>query len=178
MKNKLKNSINEWGIISRLFHWIIALLIIVLLFVGLKMADMVDSPEKFQLYDLHKAFGVTVFGLVALRIMWRWINITPELPSHSLASRLSAPVLYLLMLIMPISGVIMSQAGGYPISFFGMFTIPTLFEKNPELGKIAWQIHDYTGKIFIAVIGLHLLAALYHQFFLKNNLIRRMIKGY
>ncbi|MBW8309632.1 MAG: cytochrome b [Candidatus Paracaedibacteraceae bacterium] len=174
----LKNDINSWGIVARLFHWISAFLLIGLLYVGLIMVDMVNSPEKFDLYRYHKSLGILVLGLIIMRLMWRWINITPTLPTPGLASRLSAPVLYMLMLIMPVSGMIMSQAGGHPISFFGWFNVPILLEKNPSIGKLAWQIHGYTGKILIGVIALHFMAAFYHQWILKNNLLRRMIKGH
>ena len=173
----LRNDQNHWGLISRLFNWVMAFLIIALLYVGLYMADLPDSPDKFALYGLHKSFGVIALGLVILRIMWRLVTVTPELPDKLLLSKLSAPVLYLAMFTMPISGVVMSQAGGYPISIFNTLTVPTFIEKNPDLGKLAWQIHGYAGKVFIALICLHILAALYHQLFLKNNLLGRMIKG-
>ncbi len=173
----LRNDQNHWGLISKLFHWVMALLIIGLLYVGLYMADLPDSPDKFALYGLHKSFGIIVLGLVTLRIVWRLTNVTPELPDKLLLSKLSAPVLYLAMLTMPVSGIVMSQAGGHPISIFNTITVPTFIDKNPDLGKLAWQIHGYAGKVFIALICLHILAALYHQLFLKNNLLGRMIKG-
>lgn len=173
----LRNDQNHWGLISRLFHWVMAFLIIGLLYVGLYMADLPDSPDKFALYGLHKSFGVIALGLAILRIMWRLVTVTPELPDKLLLSKLSAPVLYLAMLTMPISGVVMSQAGGYQISIFNTLTVPTFIEKNPDLGKLSWQIHGYAGKVFIVLICLHILAALYHQLFLKNNLLGRMIKG-
>jgi cytochrome b561 len=178
MNLNFKNDANSWGIIARLLHWIIAFLIIGLLYVGLIMVNMVNSPEKFELYGYHKSLGVIVLALIIVRLGWRWINPTPTLPTPDLASRLSAPVLYILMLMMPISGIIMSQGGGHAISLFGWFTLPSLIEKNPFLGKLAWQIHGYTGKMLIGMIGLHFIAALYHQWILKNNLLRRMIKGH
>jgi cytochrome b561 len=173
----LKNDNNHWGVVSRLLHWLVAFLIIGLLYVGLYMAGLPDSPSKFELYGFHKSFGIMVLGLVAIRIMWRLLTMTPDLPDKLLLSRLSAPVLYLAMLTMPISGVVMSQAGGYPISVFSLFTVPTFMDKNPDLGKLAWQVHGYAGKVFIVLICLHILAALYHQLVLKNNLLGRMIKG-
>lgn len=173
----LKNDRYHWGLVSKLFHWVMALLIIGLLYVGLYMADLPDSPDKFALYALHKSFGIIALGLVTLRIMWRLMTMTPELPDKSLLSRLSAPVLYLAMITMPVSGIIMSQAGGHPISIFGRYTVPEIFDKNPDLAKVAWQIHGYAGKVFIALICFHILAALYHQLVLKNNLLGRMTKG-
>ena len=178
MTLSIKNDTNRWGIVARLFHWIIAFLIIGLLYLGLMMVDMVNSPEKFELYKYHKSWGIIALSLIILRLIWRWINITPTLPTQDFASRLSASLLYILMLMMPLSGMIMSQAGGHPISFFGWFNVPILLEKNPSLGKLAWQVHGYTGKILIGMICLHFMAALYHQWILKNNLLRRMIKGH
>lgn len=173
----LKNNLNHWGLVSRLFHWVMALMIIGLIYVGLDMVDQPDSPDKFALYGLHKSFGMIILVLVTMRLAWRIMTITPNLPDHSMITRLSAPVLYLAMVTMPASGFLMSQAGGYPISIFGWVTVPTVIAKNPELGKLAWQIHGYAGKVTIALICLHFFAALYHQLILKNNLLGRMIKG-
>ncbi len=173
----LRNDQQHWGLISRLTHWLMAILIIGLLYVGLYMSDLPDSPDKFALYGLHKSFGVIALGFVTFRLIWRLMTITPDLPDQLLLSRLSAPILYLAMITMPVSGLTMSQAGGHPVSIFGWYTLPTLIDKNPALGKLAWQIHGYAGKIFIALICLHILAALYHQLILKNNLLGRMIKG-
>lgn len=178
MNQQFKNTSTSWGIISRLLHWGMAVVIIGVLYVGLTMVDMVASPEKFELYALHKSFGVLILGLVMFRLAWRYTNVVPILPTQDLASRLSAPVFYLAMLLMPISGIAMSQAGGHPVSFFGWFTLPILITKNLEFGKLAKQIHGYTGKILIGLICLHIVAALYHHFILKNNLLRRMSKGY
>lgn len=173
----LKNDHNHWGIVSRLFHWVVALVIIGMLYVGLQMVDMPDSPDKFALYGLHKSFGIIALSLITLRLIWRLATLTPDLPDRMFVSRLSAPVLYLAMITMPLSGIVMSQAGGHPISVFGWFTVPTFIEKNEALGKLAWQLHGLAGKIFIGLICLHILAALYHQLVLKNNLLGRMIKG-
>jgi cytochrome b561 len=178
MNQQFKNTSKSWGLISRLLHWVMAVIIIGALYAGLTMVDMAASPEKFELYALHKSFGVLILILVMLRLAWRYANVIPTLPTQDLASRLSAPVLYLAMLLMPISGIAMSQAGGHPVSFFGWFTLPAFIAKNPELGKFAKQIHGYTGKILIGLICLHATAALYHHFVIKNNLLRRMSKGY
>lgn len=174
----ITNKNQSWGLVSRTFHWLAALLIVCMLCIGLIMANMDDSSEKFQLFALHKSTGIVVLGLMILRVIWRLTQTIPDLPLKDLLSRLSAPTLYVVVLMMPISGIIMSQAGGHPISVYGVFTLPTLIEKNPGIGKLFWQIHGYTGKILIALICLHITAALYHQLVLKNNLLRRMIKGY
>jgi cytochrome b561 len=84
--------------------------------------------------------------------------------------------MYLVLFVMPLSGIAMSQAGGHPISVFGWLTLPEMIGKNPEIGKIAAIIHQTTAWILIALISVHILAAFYHQFCRKDYLLTRMWK--
>lgn len=177
MKPLLKNDSKQWGVISRIFHWFMALLIIGQLYIGFTMTALAASPAKYDLYKLHKSFGLIALGLVCLRILWRSLFPTPALPNQDIPTRLSAPVLYLMMLIMPLSGIIMSLTAGYPIPLFEWLTIPAFTEKNLVMSKWAALIHNLCGISFVALIGLHMAAACYHQWWRKNNLLRRMIKG-
>ncbi|WP_010300091.1 cytochrome b [Candidatus Odyssella thessalonicensis] len=177
MKPLLKNDVNQWGVISRIFHWFMALLVIGQLYIGFTMTALAASPAKYDLYKLHKSFGLIVLSLVGLRLLWRSLFPTPALPSQDILTRLSAPVLYLMMLIMPLSGIIMTLSAGYPIPLFNWLTIPAFIEKNFVTSKGAALIHNLCGTSFVALIGLHMGAACYHQWGRKNNLLRRMIKG-
>lgn len=174
------NTSENFGRISRFLHWLMALWMVGLLVVGLWMVKLPAGPFKFEvIYPTHKMFGVLFLGFVAIRLAWRWANVVPEIPKTNMVWRFfanaSVPMLYLGMMIMPISGFIMSDAGGHPVSIWGYGQLPHLLEKNEVLSKFAKQIHDSTAWIMIGILCAHVLAALIHHFIFKDQVLRRMI---
>jgi len=180
-KIMFKNTTNSYGIISRIFHWLMALGIIGIITVGYLMTNMENSQEKWQIYGIHKSFGALLLLLVSLRLGWRLINISPNLPRimaswERIGYKAGVFFMYILMITMPISGIIMSRSFGHDINIFSLFTIKAM-EKNLMLGKIAANIHSYSAIILSLIIGAHTLIALYHHFVKKDILLRRMVKG-
>ena len=176
---ELKNTDTNYGVVAKSLHWILAIMIIGLLSVGLYMEDLAPSDQKWQLYSLHKAIGIIALALVALRLIWRFMNPQPSLPTdipayQKLASRLTHYGLYFLMFAMPLAGWVMSSAGGHPISVFGL-PIPPIVGEDKALGKLANTLHGLGGWAFIALISLHFAAALYHQFIRKDGILKRMV---
>ncbi len=174
-----KNTTNQWGTLSIALHWLMGLLIIVMLGMGLYMKELPPSDTKWMIYGLHKSFGVILLGLFFIRLIWRISQPIPKLPPmptfHTFLAKSSPWVLYLLMAIMPISGYIMSTAAGYPVSLFNLWAVPSLIDPNPLLAGWAKQTHAIAGNVFIAVLGLHLAAALYHHWVKKDFLLSRML---
>ena len=176
----LKNTENSYGLIAKIFHWLITLAIITLITVGFIMSSMDPSPDKYELYNIHKASGVMVLMLVILRLLWRFSNKIVQPPADlpnilKLAAKSGHLMLYVFMLLMPISGVLMSYFGGYDVSVFGLFVIPSA-DKSPQIAGMFHQIHVLGIWAFIAVIVLHISAALYHHFIRRDNVLIRMIK--
>ena len=98
----LRNSSSSYGLVSKLFHWCVSLIIIGLLIVGFTMTSMEPSADKWELYSMHKATGVVVLSLVSLRFLWRLINVKLDLPAdlpswQKLASRVTHYLLYVFM---------------------------------------------------------------------------------
>ena len=178
----LRNTEISYGLISRIFHWLIGILIITMLIVGFIMIGMEPTEERWEIYDFHKATGLFVLFLVFLRLLWMISNIKVLLPTGILpewqkrAAALNHKFLYFLMFIMLISGVLMFIVGGHDVSFFGVFAIKA-FAHNKAMAKIFWNIHYYTSFILIATIALHPLVALYHHFIRKDKILLRMIKS-
>ena len=177
----LKNTENSYGSIAKILHWVISFSIIGLIAVGFFMSSMDPAPEKFKLYGIHKAFGVTIFMLIILRILWRFTNKTVQAaegvpPILQLAAKAGHLLLYIFMLTMPISGVMMSRFGGHDISVFNLFTIPAVAEKNMEIAGFFHSTHGYAAWGFVIVITTHILAALYHHFVRRDNTLIRMVK--
>ncbi len=176
----LKNTPLEYGAVAKIFHWLMAAGIIGMLALGLYMGDLPLSPEKLKLYALHKAIGITLLALVFARILWRANHMVPALPEHmkrieKLGAHLSHFGLYGLMLFMPISGWLMSSAAGFPVSVFGLFTMPNLIEKNTEQLELLKEAHELAAYLLIALITAHALAALLHHFYHKDTVLLRML---
>lgn len=163
----------------KLFHWVMGLAIVGLLAVGLYMEGLPrEDPLKWPLYDLHKAIGVCVLLLFVPRVLNRMRSQVPAFPEHFRAIEKHAAhfghlVLYGLMVAMPISGVVMSQSGGYPISVFGLI-VPTFIDKDPDLFKQARELHELLGNGLIVVVSIHILAVIKHRLIDKTNLLDRM----
>lgn len=172
------NTREAYGFISKLLHWIVAIAIITLISVGYYMSDLPISDQKYQIYSTHKAAGVCVLIFVIIRLVWRIMNIAPEMPKDTpqwqvIAADVNVKFLYFLMLCQPLSGIFMSLYGGHPINIFGLFAIPA-FETKVKLASLAKEFHEAFSVLLIICISLHLLAALYHHIIRKDGLLKRM----
>lgn len=176
----LRNNSVSYGTISQTFHWLMALAVIGMLFLGFWMHGLTLSPEKIAWYGLHKSIGTCILAAAILRYGWRLLNPRPELPAamrwhDKLAAHLGHLALYGLMLAMPLSGWLMSSASGFPVSVFGWFTLPDLVGSDKELKDIFNAIHYYLALALIGMASVHALAALYHHFIKRDNVLRRML---
>jgi len=174
-----KNTSLKYGLVAIFLHWIMAIIIISLLGLGLYMTQLPLSPEKIKLYGIHKEFGVLVLGLVILRVIWRLSNMNPLLPAYmpnwqKLAAYSAHFAFYIFMFAMPITGWILSSASGFPVSFFGLFTLPNLVQSSENLRFLFGNIHQFLAYLFIATILLHIAGTLQHYVIYKHNLLRRM----
>ena len=177
----LANNEYEYGGIARTFHWIIALLIMGLILVGLYMGTMEYSPQKLQVYGLHKSFGLLVLWLASARIIWRFVSLPPDaLGTHAAWERGLAKIthvfLYIAMFGMPLSGWIMSSAGEFPVVFFG-YEMPALTGKNESLAHLMREVHETMAFILIGAILLHAAGAFKHHLLDKDTTLRRMASG-
>jgi cytochrome b561 len=117
---------------------------------------------------------------VILRLLWRSLNATPLLPTtlkpyERLLARLNHALLYVLLFAMPLSGWMMSSARGFPVSWFGFFTLPDLVPKNKPLYDALLTTHQTLAWVLAAVVTLHVAAALKHHFMLRDDVLRRML---
>ncbi|MDR2977857.1 MAG: cytochrome b [Rickettsiales bacterium] len=170
---------NKYSLGLRIIHWLMAVFIIGMLCSGFYMKGLPVSNEiKFNIYAIHKACGVTVFGLVVIRIFFRAFTCVPPLPANfsRLIINASKAVhfgLYSLMILMPLSGYVMSSASGKKIKYF--FHIPWLISKNKELASTANGLHSILAYFIVFFIVLHILAALKHTLIDKQNIFKRII---
>ena len=160
-------------------HWLMAVVIIGLLALGIYMSNLPLSPIKLELYAWHKWFGVTVFLLVWIRLAWRIMHPPPAPPEglSTLLVRLAHIghfALYAFMIVIPLSGWLMSSAKGFQTVWFGVVPLPDLIDKNRELGDALQLLHKVLNVLFMLTIAGHAAAALWHHVWRKDETLRRM----
>jgi cytochrome b561 len=175
----LRNTLTDWGSLARLLHWIIAVLLVLQFALAWTADEMPEeSAQRLTLIVRHVSFGITVLALAIVRILWRFGNPTPAPPVGARRWEISIShathgILYLLLLVIPISGFLMSAAHGDPVSWFGL-QLPALVSKGAAIGRPAHETHEILSNVLLAIVGLHVLAALKHHFITHNDVLRRM----
>ena len=162
------------------FHWLVALMIIGAFTMGLVMTEMSLSPTKLKYYSWHKWAGVTILGLASLRLLWRLAHPAPAYPAsmpgwQKSSANLLHGMLYLLMFAVPVSGYLYTLSAGYPVVYFGLFELPVLIEKNDELKPVLQAVHFWFNMTLAAAVGIHIAAALKHQFIDRDGVLKRML---
>jgi cytochrome b561 len=160
-------------------HWLVALLIFAGFPLGLYMSDLRLSPTKLQLYSYHKWIGITVLMLVAIRVGWRLTHRPPPLPDSIVrwqrqASALVHGLLYVLILVVPLSGWLMSSAKGFQTVWFGVLPLPDLVGKDKALGELLLGVHKALNFTLLGLVILHVGAALQHHFIERQPFLQRM----
>lgn len=177
-----QDTTTAYGTITRSFHMIMAFLMIGLVAVGFSLGEkLVPADMRSSVIMLHKSTGIVVLLLVLLRILWRFQQQTPNLDHipawQRMAARMNINFLYLAMVAFPLSGIGMSLWSGRPISFYNLFTIPIIVEKNTDIAQILYNTHRTFGYLILISLALHILAALYHHFIIKDHVLRRMFSS-
>ena len=169
---------NRFSLTMRIMHWAMAALLISMLAAGLLMVRSLE-PWQLTLLTIHKSFGVLVAVLVIVRLIIRVFSTVPPLPQdlgrlQAIIAKLSHGVLYGLMIAMPLSGYLMQYAAGRPIEVFGLFRLPASLKVDIERYAIFRELHGWLAIILIALIVLHVAAALHHQFVRKDDVLKSM----
>ena len=180
----------EYSGFAKLLHWLIALMIAGMVGLGTYMTEVQgDFQYKLWLYQIHKSFGVTLFTLVAIRLIWRQVSPPPPMPAHMAAWERGAAHaahagLYVLMFAIPVSGWLRVSASplSVPTEVFGLFTLPHIpwLASLPDETKQAWEpvfqwTHWGLAWTLVAIVAVHAAAALRHALILKDDVMTRML---
>ncbi len=174
------NAEPRYGAVAQALHWTIAGLIVVQ-FVLAKLSERLPlGMQKLILLARHKSFGMTILALAVLRLGWRLANPPPPLPAAmTRPARMTASAthaaMYVLLFAMPLTGWMMSSAKNYSVSWFGLFTWPNLIGPNESAFKLLRETHGVLSKLLFAIVILHILAALKHHFWDRDDVLRRML---
>ena len=168
--------------VAQLLHWLIGLAVLGQIALGWWMIGLPNTPPGYQAgwYNIHKSIGLSIALLVLLRIVWRLRHPAPVLPAtlaawQRLAARCSHALLYLCLVLMPLSGFLGSSFTKYPIKFWGM-VLPRWIDPSPAAKELCSQIHYATVCLFMLLIALHIAAAIKHAL-AGDGVFRRMWSG-
>lgn len=167
----------RYSLVARTLHWIMAVLILFNLWLGLAHDSL---PRDWQVMPVHKSVGLTVLVLAIGRLLWRLMHRETPLPGlpawERLAAKLTHYSFYAFMLLVPLSGWIMTSAGNRPLNWFFLFDVPKFaVSKGDAIVGISGEAHEVLAYLWIALLVLHVAAALRHHFILKDNVLRRML---
>jgi len=178
----LRNASDSWGAPAKLFHWVMAALILAQITLGLMAANWRVSPTKIELFFWHKSTGMLILALVGLRILWRLANPTPELPAgmaawERAAARLSHLLLYVLMIALPATGWIVNSASNVPFRIFWLIPLPAIVAPDEPTADLAALVHGGLAALLALALVAHIGAALRHHFVKRNTVLIRMLPG-
>ena len=159
MFNNLKGSKNSWGLIAKVFHWIMAVFIITQIFIGINLHYLNASLFKGELIYFHKVFGTIILLLIFLRLLWKFYNPSPfhrDLSLfHKVASNLVHIILYCLIFLIPIQGMFLTWASGSDVLFLGIIKIPRLIEEDFVLHEKILLLHFRMTMLLILTFLVH-----------------------
>lgn len=185
---QIRNNSIRFGLVAVTLHWLIAALFLAMVVIGLTMTNLaLADPWTFPLYQLHKSIGVTIFALVALRLAWRLSGHAPPLPAslgpwERRAACVTHYGLYAALLVMPLTGWITVSASPYgiPTVLYGYVRLPHIgfvvaSSHKAMIEQAASWTHWGLAWTAMALIALHIAAALKHHFILRDDVLARML---
>ncbi|MGE3988952.1 cytochrome b [Pseudorhodoplanes sp.] len=176
----IRNTAERFGLVSKTLHWLTLVLLVGAFSLAISMVNMPFSPRKLEFYSWHKWVGVTIFLVVLLRLAWRLVNPVPAQPGsvpqwQRRLAGLSHATLYMILIVMPITGWIMSSALNLPVVYLGLVHIPSPFGVDRTLGETMKIVHLSLAIALLVLVSIHALAALYHHLVLRDDVLRRML---
>lgn len=174
------NTTTSWGWVARTLHWLMAALILGQIVLGKYAQGLALSPVKLNAMMWHKSLGIVLLLLVTVRLTWAWLQPRPGALGagsrwQQFAARLSHILLYVLMITVPLCGWLMNSAKNVPFSLFRVLPLPVLVGPDEHLGKLFQWLHEILGNTLLILITFHVLAALWHHFLSKDEVLCRML---
>jgi cytochrome b561 len=170
----------HYDAVARAFHWLTLALLLVIMPIGLVMGDLPRGRLQNACFITHESLGLTVLGLTVLRLLWRLTHRPPPLPALApLERRASIGVhglLYLLLLLVPVTGYLFVAFRGIRLEYFGLAEVPALVAKAKPQADLAIYVHKSLQWAIYALVAVHAGAALYHQW-RGDGVLSRMLPG-
>ena len=177
----IRNTASSWGSLARWFHWVLGVTIIGMIAFGWWMNHFPARPDRFFYRSIHADIGYAVLLLMVLRLVWRGLNPTPALPSGAprwerISARISHGALYAVTMLVAVLGWAHSGARTQSYSdWFGLFRVPQFTSPDREAARAYEDRHIFFAYVLLALIVIHLLAALWHHFIRRDRVTARMV---
>jgi len=176
---KLRNSREYYGWVAILLHWSMAVAILALFALGLWMVKLNYYDAWYNLApDIHQGVGMILLAMLLLRLFWSWSNIKPNIAAsawETVAAIAAHRLLYLLMLMVMVSGYLIPTAEGEGFDMFGWLNVPALWHLSSTQAEWAGKIHRWSAWAMIGLAGLHTTAALKHHLINRDHTLMRMM---
>lgn len=178
---RIRNTSTQYGLVSKVLHWSIALLMLGLVWLGWWMVELSYFDRWYQRsIEYHKALGMLVLALAVGKLAWMRASPAPALAAaigrrQRILAKATHHTLVLMMLVIPVSGYLISTSDGKAVSLFGLVDIPAVVPKNATVRDIAIAAHYYLAYAMAVLAGMHILAALKHQFINRDGTLARML---
>ena len=178
----LRNSNTEYGSLAKALHWLVAVGLIALIYLGLEQAGMERGDEKSRIRFIHASIATITLILMTVRIAWRFMNDTPAQPDGMPGwQRMSSSIvhwgLYVSVFAQLLAGAMVVGTGGRGLPVFNLFSIPLPVAENHDAHEWWEGVHEFVWKPVAVLLTVHVLAALYNHFVVKNDVLRRMTVG-
>ena len=177
----ISNTPLRFGLFSKLLHWAIALLILGLIWLGWYMVDLTYYDRWYNAsLHYHKSLGILALALALFKLGWQQYTPAPG-PVAGLktwektGAKLMHYVLWGMMLLIPVTGYLISTSAGKPIQLFNWFAIPAIVDVDEELRELAIDVHFYLAYATLFLVAGHAGAALKHHFINRDNTLKRML---
>ena len=172
-----KNTLSKYGLISKVFHWLSAALLIVQIPLGFYLVDLDFGDERLEIEKIHVIMGLTIFYLVILRLLNNFFNPTPKIdPSKFLGQKQLAKInhllLYIAILSITVSGILKKLFNGESIN---LFFREIAIKENFELADQFYDIHVFSNYLVVILVTIHILAVIFHKVFFNENLIKKIL---
>ena len=184
-RDMLRNTVKSWGSLSRWFHWVLGIAIIGMIAYGWWMNHFPARPDRFFYRSIHADIGYVVLLLTVIRLIWRGVNPTPALPDdmpgwQRIGGRVTHVLLYLVTILVAMLGWAMS--GARPpnqnyASWFGLFNIPQFTSPDKVAAGAYEDRHILFAYVLLALIVLHVAAAVWHHFIRRDRVAMRMVRS-
>ena len=180
---QIHNTSSTYSPFTKALHWswvVLSFINYTVVYIKNYALEEKSPTGKFLVGSIHKPLGVVILAVAAIALFWRLQNKPPifDDKSSQWEKNLKTWVhngLYIFLLIMPLSGLLMSTLGGYPVDMFGLFKLPLFLEKNKEMGKLLYQCHYALSYVGLTLIALHIFGMMHKHFIKKQAIFERML---
>ena len=177
----MKSDAKTFSLPARILHWLMAAMILAMLFIGVGMVASVSERHEWLL-RIHKPLGIAILILAVVRLAVRLRHPPPALPAdlpavQKLAAHASHWLLYILMLAMPLIGWAMLSAGGYPVMLSDSLRLPPIFPTSPVAFAVLRHMHSWFAMLLFLTFIAHMAAALYHGLIRRDGVLSSMVRG-